>query len=412
MSKLFFISEDEKNRIINLHESATKNHYLSEQIVSNYDNTYDYKKEGNKYYYKSKKTNNWIEASGDGLDAIKSKVFKNTTTTTNNIKKDSSKVSKFTKPDYNVGVVKDTFKNQYYDTVLPKKVKIDLKSLEQTQKEIGKISEKTYKQLNQLKNKGELKNDSFIIVNKDGAVASLFGKNYKFIINSAITTGQEKDKGVGKDVENNKHKQWMIDSIEYFKKNPKSKDGVKINNWLTKYKNKTGLINKDNSINFPVYLTLMGIKSIEEFPYSFAGRTDYGKNVTPSGIYGIGTGEDVKGYAGAGSENAFPLIDPDSAGTLVPAIHGYAGNKRGDLINKFSKQDINTSKDLSRAGAGCINVTPEFLSNMRKYNPSYVIILPDTGGVVDVKVTTFQNFKVKLTQLGGKCVKSISNLFT
>lgn len=412
MSKLFFISEDEKNRIINLHESATKNHYLSEQIVSNYDNTYDYKKEGNKYYYKSKKTNNWIEASGDGLDAIKSKVFKNTTTTTNNIKKDSSKVSKFTKPDYNVGVVKDTFKNQYYDTVLPKKVKIDLKSLEQTQKEIGKISEKTYKQLNQLKNKGELKNDSFIIVNKDGAVASLFGKNYKFIINSAITTGQEKDKGVGKDVENNKHKQWMIDSIEYFKKNPKSKDGVKINNWLTKYKNKTGLINKDNSINYPVYLTLMGIKSIEEFPYSFAGRTDYGKNVTPSGIYGIGTGEDVKGYAGAGSENAFPLIDPDSAGTLVPAIHGYAGNKRGDLINKFSKQDINTSKDLSRAGAGCINVTPEFLSNMRKYNPSYVIILPDTGGVVDVKVTTFQNFKVKLTQLGGKCVKSISNLFT
>jgi hypothetical protein len=142
------------------------------------------------------------------------------------------------------------------------------------------------------------------------------------------------------------------------------------------------------------------------------GRTESGKNVTPSGIFGIGSGDDVKGYAGAGSENAFPLINPDSVGFLPSAIHGYAGDKRGNLINKFSKQDINTSKDLSRAGAGCINVTPKFLSDMRKYNPSYVIILPDTGGVVDVKVTTFQNFKVKLTQLGGKCVKSISNLFT
>lgn len=38
MSKLFFISEDEKNRIINLHESATKNHYLQEQSVSGVPN--------------------------------------------------------------------------------------------------------------------------------------------------------------------------------------------------------------------------------------------------------------------------------------------------------------------------------------------------------------------------------------
>jgi hypothetical protein len=205
----------------------------------------------------------------------------------------------------------------------------------------------------------------------------------------------------------------MLDSLEYSKKNPKSKDGIKINNWLNKYKTKTGLINKDNSINFPVYLTFLGLQSIEEFPYSYVVRTESGKNVTPSGVFGIGSGDDVKGYAGAGSENAFPLINPDSVGGILPpAIHGYAGNKRGDLINKFSKQDINTSKDLSRAGAGCINVTANFLTKMGEQKPSYVIILPDTGGVVDVKLTTFQNFKVKLTQLGGKCVRSISNLFT
>jgi peptidoglycan hydrolase-like protein with peptidoglycan-binding domain len=309
-------------------------------------------------------------------------------------------------------VTKDTFSDTFKDVTLKKQAENTIKSMANTQKEIGKISEKTYQQLNQLKTKGELKKYSFIIINKDNAIASLFGINYKFITNSSITTGQVKDKGVGKDIDNSTYKQWMLDSLEYAKKNPKSKEGAEINNWLTKYKTKTGLINKDNSINFPVYLTLLGVQSIEEFPYSYVGRTESGKNVTPSGVFGIGSGDDVKGYAGAGSENAFPLINPDSVGVLGPAIHGYAGDKRGDLINKFSKQDINTSKDLSRAGAGCINVTPKFLSDMRKYNPSYVIILPDTGGVVDVKVTTFQNFKVKLTQLGGKCVKSLSSLFS
>jgi hypothetical protein len=412
MPKLFLISEEEKNRILNLHESATKNHYLSEQVKKgSQGDPYEYKLENGVYYFRNvnKGETKWTKANKDQSDSIKTQIFGNKTPE----KSVSKKYDKFKFKDKELNTVtKDTFKNQYYDTILPKEVKIGLKSLEQTQKEIGKISEKTYKQLNQIKNNGELKNDSFIIINKDAAVASLFGPNYKFIVNSSITTGQVKDKGVGKDIDNSTYKQWMLDSLEYAKKNPKSKEGVEINNWLTKYKTKTALINKDKSINYPVYLTLFGVQSIEEFPYSYVGRTESGKNVTPSGIFGIGSGDDVKGYAGAGSENAFPLINPDSVGVLGPAIHGYAGDKRGNLINKFSKQDINTSKDLSRAGAGCINVTPKFLSDMRKYNPSYVIILPDTGGVVDVKVTTFQNFKVKLTQLGGKCVKSISNLFT
>lgn len=411
MSKLFFISEGEKNRILNLHESATKNHYLSEQVKKgSQGDPYEYKLENGVYYFRNvnKGEIKWTKANKNQSDNIKTKIFGNKTPE----KSVSKKNDKFKFKDKELNTVtKDTFKDTFKDVSLKREVENTIKSMANTQKEIGKISEKTYKQLNQIKNDGQLKNDSFIIVNKDAAVASLFGPNYKFIVNSSITTGQMKDKGVGKDIDNSTYKQWMLDSLEYAKKNPKSKEGMEINNWLTKYKTKTGLINKDNSINFPIYLTLLGVQSIEEFPYSYVGRTESGKNVTPSGIFGIGSGDDVKGYAGAGSENAFPLINPDSVGVLGPAIHGYAGDKRGNLINKFSKQDINTSKDLSRAGAGCINVTPKFLSDMRKYNPSYVIILPDTGGVVDVKVTTFQNFKVKLTQLGGKCVKSISNLF-
>ena len=79
MSKLFLISEEEKNRIINLHESATKNLYLSEQVVTNHDSKYDYKKEGNNYYYKVKGSNNWVLSKGDAMSSIKTKVFKDNT---------------------------------------------------------------------------------------------------------------------------------------------------------------------------------------------------------------------------------------------------------------------------------------------------------------------------------------------
>lgn len=48
---------------------------ISEQVVTDYDGSYDYKKEGDKYYTKKKGTNNWIEAKGSSLNAIKSKVF-------------------------------------------------------------------------------------------------------------------------------------------------------------------------------------------------------------------------------------------------------------------------------------------------------------------------------------------------
>jgi peptidoglycan hydrolase-like protein with peptidoglycan-binding domain len=71
----FILCEDEKERILNLHESATKRHYLSEQIVTNYDKTYDYKKEGEEYFYKLKNANDWTKASGKGLDAIKTQVY-------------------------------------------------------------------------------------------------------------------------------------------------------------------------------------------------------------------------------------------------------------------------------------------------------------------------------------------------
>jgi len=45
-----------------------------EKINTTNDLTYDYKLSGGKYYYSKKNENNWIEAKGKGLEAIKTKI--------------------------------------------------------------------------------------------------------------------------------------------------------------------------------------------------------------------------------------------------------------------------------------------------------------------------------------------------
>jgi hypothetical protein len=93
MSNLFNITEEEKNRILNLHETATKNLYLIEQIVTNYDSKYDYKKENDNYFFRLKNTDNWRVASGKGLESIKTKVFKTPITPTSKNKQKTNQNS-------------------------------------------------------------------------------------------------------------------------------------------------------------------------------------------------------------------------------------------------------------------------------------------------------------------------------
>jgi len=84
MKKLYFLDEEEKNRILNLHESATKRQYLGEQttapiIVTNNDNAYEYKLENGQYSFRGKpgttyanKYPNWVVSkTQNGADAIK-----------------------------------------------------------------------------------------------------------------------------------------------------------------------------------------------------------------------------------------------------------------------------------------------------------------------------------------------------
>jgi hypothetical protein len=116
---LFLITEEEKNRILGMHLSATKSQYLSEQaapvttdtttaapattgteqsqVLTANDRDYAYKKEGNKYYFKLQpspaspsaqnfqkqgKFVDWTEAKGKGLEAIQKLNFKPETMTT------------------------------------------------------------------------------------------------------------------------------------------------------------------------------------------------------------------------------------------------------------------------------------------------------------------------------------------
>ena len=78
MKNHFLISEAEKKRILNLHNSYKHNHgtsLISEQVVTDYDSVWDYKKEGDNYFAKKKTSDSWIKLSGNALNSVKSKVF-------------------------------------------------------------------------------------------------------------------------------------------------------------------------------------------------------------------------------------------------------------------------------------------------------------------------------------------------
>lgn len=80
MSKLFIISEEEKNRILNLHESATGRQYLSEQEEIKKGlpgDPYEYMRKGNEYFFKNIKKGDieWTKANENQSEHIKSKIF-------------------------------------------------------------------------------------------------------------------------------------------------------------------------------------------------------------------------------------------------------------------------------------------------------------------------------------------------
>jgi hypothetical protein len=171
-------------------------------------------------------------------------------------------------------------------------------------------------------------------------------------------------------------------------------------------------LNPDGSINFDKNKE----KVLSTFPFSYEAPKKLKLNFTPPGVFEIGKGHTEKGYAAGNSTNTFPLVDPNTQEQITAAIHGYATKLRGDIITRAGKEDVNVSKDYTRAGSGCVNVTEDFVNKINQYKPKYVIILPDTGGTVNVsdkiKVTTFTDFSDKIVDIGARCINSLYSLFS
>lgn len=85
MKNLFELSQDEKNRIISLHENATKRLYLVEQqvIQGGTNDPYQYKKTGDKVEYALKGTEDWKpQTNPKGVEAINKLFLKSAPATT------------------------------------------------------------------------------------------------------------------------------------------------------------------------------------------------------------------------------------------------------------------------------------------------------------------------------------------
>lgn len=388
---------------------------LSEQVVQGTgDDPWEYKKESGKYYARKKGSSNWLLTGGNAEQSIKSKIFGDKTSTTPKPKstikttvtpKTTTKTTTQTKvvpnkviTNFNPIVVQktDTFSAYSRDTL---KVKGDFifKDFNEAVSLMGKISKKTYEQLNLAKSKNSFKGKSFIIINKDAAIASLFDGNYKFVGKSSITTGKSKDIGeIPLD-----HEGWINLTLDWWKKN--SKKDATVSNWVNTH---SSLIKSDNTIDYSKYKP-----GIDGFPYSYKAIESTGKNYTPSGVFGVASGFKSH-YAGAPDiVNTFPLVDLKTAKKYAAAVHAYATTDRGKAIDKASTQDTEIPKDYTRMGSGCVNVDKNFILNIQKYNPQYVVILPDSGGKVDLSVVPMETWSEKIGDLADRCVKSFSGLF-
>jgi len=396
MSKVIRITEsDLYDSIFNI---------LSEQVIQGKgSDPYEYKKEGDKYYTRRKGTTSWILTKDKVADAIATKIFKTTVTSKPTSKPSQPKPTtpppSFTdmlRPDTNIGSDTTTKQGNINSSIN----KYIFGELEKATQLIGDISQRSYNQLIKVIESQGLKSDSFMIVNKDASIASLFGPNYKFVAKSPITSGYYKDTGSKEDTLT--YPKWLKLSVEYALENPNSSYAKNARNQAKNI----GVELEDLD-----YVKHLKGKGRDVFRYSYEVLKQKGYAKTPSGVYTLGTPGSNKGFSGEG-KNLFPLVDIETGEKLVQAVHGAAGKGREDLLTKAGSEDTSKSKDYTRAGSGCVNVNANFISQMQKYNPDYVIILPDSGSIIEMpKVVPMKTWSEKIAELGSNCVRSFINLF-
>jgi hypothetical protein len=290
----------------------------------------------------------------------------------------------------------DTFSPYSRDTVA-QKYKWLGNSVAAAIKMMGSISERTFEQLADIAKSKALDGKSFIIINKDAAIAALFDADHKLAAKSAIATGRTQDPGVGIGKED--YEEWANRSLAWGK-DPNVIKWAKAN---------PDLVKPDGKIDWPKYSSIGRERG--EFPYSFAMRTATGTDWTPSGMYGLAGGF-KKNYAGAPDIiNTYPLINLKTDQQSPVAVHAYANPNRISVAGRAAGEDPEIPKPYTRVGAGCVNVDRNFLLAMQKHNPRAVVILPDAGGKVDVTAVSIETWTEKMFSLGDRIVQSLSNLF-
>jgi len=385
MKNLFILSEEEKNRILNLHESATKRHYLSEQEIKQGQpgDPYQYKKVGDEYYYALKKGGNWTKATKErAIKNIKNFIFneKNLPTKTN---------------------VKKTQLNKQYCEPFPKSKDVDKSLIPQYQNEAGRlinlgIPSRTACEISFIKIRPKFRNKAFFVVDTLQNLIYLFDKNGKFVAKSQTLDGNDAQS------QNDK----KIAQALWSWQEQVEKLGFKYDPTKQKYLDAT--------------------KKNREYSHDLV-YADVDRLVTrffPKGIYSIHHLKTDKEYVG-GDENILSLQTLDGK-QIAQAIHGFYNEKPRvkaltelrkamgttvnspevpeEYINLVAKYN-NTSK--FNQSYGCINVPVDFLKKARPYSTqgTFVFVVGETD-----KNYLVQNDTEFFNKLGGEqqCINPAS----
>ena len=386
MKNLFIINEEEKNRILNLHETATKRHYLPEQGNKSFDITdpfnmrntitpfdftgisqgpagdpYQYRFQGDKVYYAKKSEGTfpkWILVKNPkGIEAIKTKIFKSRNTSVETPKKKTDTVKKDT-------VKKDTVKKDTVKTdskTSNKKVKKELISK-------YKYSPRIDAELKYVIDRDLDDKPFFIYDGKenliylfDMAKGNWFSPIPPMLVDyTSVVDGADVQQ---KDAEPFTHQDWCkvsgLDSTPSLCTNNKVKT---FEACMAAGKNKEPKFDSKTQVC--------------SYGASYGSLINIAKRFLPKGIYSVSHLGRDEGYVGSG-KNKFSLKSSD--GAAAAAIHGIpnlgprlTASKDLELLlkkdissGKVPQEYLEATKQIAKANQsfGCIGVPAKFIEN-------------------------------------------------
>jgi len=204
MKNLYFLNEEEKDRILNLHESATKRQYLSEQSFNINDplnlqnkqnqvvvqgesgDPYQYMKWGNKFWYAKKsegKNPKWIEAKlQKAIDSINSKIYGGSVLSTKSLNSPTKKT-----PEKKDDKKQETNSNNFEKINVSRQVK---------------------KQLQYMKSNNILSDEKFTILDDKNSKVYEIEPGYKVVKSFFVLTGKNK----GDELKTKTFQSWVVDN--------------------------------------------------------------------------------------------------------------------------------------------------------------------------------------------------------